>query len=47
MQLAVAVDGQEQVFGQGVDDRDADTVQAAGDLVGRVIELTAGSAGRS
>ena len=42
MQLAVAVDRQEQVLGQGVDDRDADAVQTAGDLVGRVIELTAG-----
>ena len=42
VQLAVAVDGQQQVLGQGVDDRDADAVQTAGDLVGRVIELTAG-----
>ena len=41
------MDRQEQVLGQGVDDRDADAVQTAGDLVGRVIELTARSAGRS
>ena len=39
---AVAVDRQQQVLGQGVDDGDADAVQAARNLVGRVVELTAG-----
>ena len=39
--LAVAVDRQLQHFGQRVDDRHADAVQAAGDLVGVVVELTA------
>ena len=42
VELAVATDRQEQVLGQGVDDRDADAMQAAGDLVGGVVELTAG-----
>ena len=42
VQLAVAVDRQQQVLGQRVDDRDADAVQTAGDLVGGVVELTAG-----
>src|SRR5690606_29481329 len=40
--LAVAVDDQLQPVGQGVDHRDADAVQAAGDLVGVLVELTAG-----
>ena len=40
--LAVAADGQVQGFGQSVDDRNADPVQATGNLVGRVVELTAG-----
>ena len=40
--LPVAVNREDQVFGQGVDDGYADTVQAAGHLVGIVVELTAG-----
>ncbi len=40
--LAVAADLQFQPFGKGVDDRDADTVQAAGNLVGVIVELAAG-----
>ena len=46
MLLAVAPDGEVEPFGERVDHRDADAVQAAGDLVGivvrRVLELTAG-----
>ena len=40
--LAVAADLQLQPLGEGVDDRDADAVQTAGDLVGVVVELAAG-----
>ena len=40
--LAAAVDAQLQPVRQGVDDRDADAVQAAGNLVGVLVELTAG-----
>ena len=40
--LAVAADGQLQVVGQRIDDRHADAVQAAGDLVRAVVEFTAG-----
>jgi hypothetical protein len=36
------MDGQVQDVGQGVDHRHADAVQTAGDLVGTVVELTAG-----
>ena len=39
---AVAADLYDHALGQGVDDGDAHAVQAARDLVGRVIELTAG-----
>ena len=39
--LAVPVDGQVQDLGQGVDDRHAHAVEAAGDLVGVAVELTA------
>ena len=39
---AAAVDGQLQPLGERVDHRDADAVQAAGDLVGVLVELTAG-----
>src|SRR3546814_20188427 len=46
MLLAVAPDGELQPFAERVDDRDADTVEAAGDLVGVVVggvlELTTG-----
>ena len=41
VQLAVAADAQLQVIRQRVDDRHADAVQAAGDLVGAVVELPA------
>ena len=41
VELAGTVNRQEQIFGQRVDDRDADAVKTARDLVGRVIELTA------
>ena len=40
--LAVPADLHLQVGGQGVDHRDADAVEAAGDLVGAGIELAAG-----
>ena len=40
--LAVPADLHLQVFGQGVDHRDADAVEAAGDLVGPGVELAAG-----
>ncbi len=40
--FAVAIDDQLQPVGQGVDDGDADAVQAARDLVGILVELTAG-----
>ena len=40
--LAVAADLQFQLLRQGVDHRDADAVQTAGDLVGVVVELAAG-----
>ena len=40
--LAVPADLHLQVFGQGVDHRDADAVEAAGDLVGAGVELAAG-----
>ncbi len=40
--LAVAPDPERQLRGQRVDDGDADAVQAAGDLVGVLVELTAG-----
>jgi hypothetical protein len=39
--LAVAEDPQAQPGGEGVHDGDADAVQAAGDLVGVLVELTA------
>ena len=39
---AVALDLEVEPLGQGVDDRDADAVQAARDLVGLVVELAAG-----
>src|SRR3977135_1375298 len=42
MRLAVAPDAQLEPYRQGVDDRDADTVQAAGDLVRVLVELAAG-----
>ena len=42
MHLAFAIDRQDQVFGQRIDHRHADAVQAAGNLVGVVVELTAG-----
>ena len=42
MQFAVAPDIQFQIVGKGIDHRDADAVQTARDLVGAVIELTAG-----
>ena len=40
--LAVAPDGEAQPLGKRVDHRDADAVQAAGDLVGVGVELAAG-----
>ena len=40
--FAVAIDGEPQVVRQRVDHRHADAMQAAGDLVRAVIELTAG-----
>ena len=40
--VAVAADGQLQGFGQGVDHGNAHAVQPPGDLVGVVVELTAG-----
>jgi hypothetical protein len=40
--LAVAPDAQLEPVGQRVDHRDADAVQAAGDLVGVLVELPAG-----
>ena len=40
--LAVAPDAQLERGGQRVDDRDADAVQAAGDLVGVLVEFSAG-----
>ena len=40
--VAVATDGQLQGFGQGVDYGNAHAVQPPGDLVGVVVELTAG-----
>ena len=40
--LAVAPDPQEQLAGQRVDDGDADAVQSAGDLVGILVEFSAG-----
>ena len=42
MQFAVAPDDEFEVIGQRVDDGDADAVQAAGDLVGAVVEFSAG-----
>ena len=42
MRRAAAPHDERQFFGQRVDDRNADSVQAAGDLVGVVIELAAG-----
>ena len=42
VRLAVAMDRQDQVLRQGVHDRHADAVQAAGYLVGIVVKLTAG-----
>ena len=39
--LAIAIDGELQVLGERVDDGDADAVEAAGDLVRGVVELTA------
>src|SRR2546422_8172328 len=40
--LAAAADLDVEPLAEGVDDRDADAVQAARDLVGRVLELAAG-----
>ena len=40
--LAVAPDAQAELAGQRVDDGDADAVQAAGDLVGVLVEFAAG-----
>ena len=40
--LAVAADLNVHLLGERVDDGDADAVQAAGDLIGRVVELAAG-----
>ena len=40
--LAVAMNGEYQVLGQCVDHGHANTVQAAGNLVGVVVKLTAG-----
>ncbi len=40
--FTVAMDGHDQPLGQGIDHRHADPVQAPGDLVGVVVELTAG-----
>ena len=42
VRAAITVYGQAQVLGQGIDDRDPHTVQPARDLVGIVIEFTAG-----
>ena len=42
VQFAVTPNRQFEVIRQRIDDRHADAVQTAGDLVGRVIELTAG-----
>jgi hypothetical protein len=42
MLLAVAPDAQVEPVGKRVDHRDADAVQAAGDLVGVLVELPAG-----
>ena len=42
VELAVAVHGEVEHIGQRIDDRHADAMQTAGDLVGAVIELTAG-----
>ena len=42
MAFAVAVDDQLEPVREGVDDRDADAVQAARDLVGILVEFTAG-----
>ena len=42
VQLAVALDGELQHVRQRVDHRDADAMQAAGDLVRVVVEFTAG-----
>ncbi len=39
---AVAPDAQAEPDGEGVHDRDSDAVEAAGDLVGILVELTAG-----
>ena len=41
MDLAVALDLGDELLGEGVHDRDAHAVQAAGDLVGVVVELAA------
>ena len=42
VRVAVAADGQAQPLGERVDDRHADAVQAARDLVGVAVELAAG-----
>ena len=42
MLLAAAPDAQVEPVGQRVDDRDADAVQAARDLVGILVEFSAG-----
>ena len=39
--FAIAIDGELQVLGERIDDRYADAVQAAGNLIGAVVELTA------
>jgi len=44
---AVALDLGLEALGEGVGDRDADPVEAAGDLIGLVVELAAGVEGRS
>ena len=40
--LAGAMDAQHQPVGEGIDDRDADAVEAAGDLVGILVEFSPG-----
>jgi hypothetical protein len=40
--FAIPIDGQPEVIGERIDDRDADAMQTAGDFVRAVIELTAG-----
>ena len=42
MFIAVAVDREDEPFGEGVDAGDADAVEAAGDFVGGMVEFAAG-----